>query len=215
MIITIFGASGMVGRHLVKQALLTGFKVRAFGRNIYTAGFPEKEDLEFIKGAVFDEMQVLHAIEGADAVLSALGGAVDGADQTRSLGLKNIVHQMQKTSVKRIVAVGGMGVLEAEEDKKGFILDQASYPQEYYPVGQEHLKAYQILESSGLDWTMVCPPNIVQADVTGMYQTKANMMPNINNVNIHINAADLAMFMLNEVKRNNFVKQRVGISNTE
>ncbi len=215
MIVTIFGASGMVGRHLVNQAILTGFTVKAFGRNIFTAGFPEKDELILIKGAVFDAQQVLHAIEGSDAVLSALGGAVDGADQTRSLGLKNIVSQMQKTSVKRIVAVGGMGVLEAEEDKKGLILEQANYPQEYYPVGQEHLKAYNILEDSGLDWTMVCPPNIVQAAVTGMYQTKADLMPKVNQVSVHINAADLAMFMLNEVKRNNFVKQRVGIANTE
>lgn len=215
MIITIFGASGMVGRHLVKQALLTGFKVKAFGRNIFTAGFPENENLDFIKGAVFDEQQVLGAIEGSDAVLSSLGGAFDGADQTRSLGIKNIVHQMQKTTVKRIIAVGGMGVLEADEDRKGFILEEANYPQEYYPVGQEHLKAYKILEASGLDWTMVCPPDIKQAEVTGMYQTKANMMPNPKQLNLHINAADLAMFMLNEVKRNNFVKQRVGISNTE
>lgn len=213
MTITIFGATGMVGRHLVKQALLTGFTVRAFGRSIFTAGFPEKEELVLIKGAVFDEIQVQHAIEGSDAVLSALGGSFNGADQTRSLGIKNIVHQMQKTSTKRIVAVGGMGVLNVEEDKKGLILDQASYPQEYYPVGQEHLKAYHFLEDSGLDWTMVCPPDIIAAEVTGLYETKANVMPHKEGVNLHINAADLAMFMLNEVKKNNFVKQRVGIAN--
>ena len=45
MIITIFGATGTVGKELVKQALFNGHQVRAFGRNVFTAGFPEDKNL--------------------------------------------------------------------------------------------------------------------------------------------------------------------------
>ena len=94
MTLTIFGATGMVGKQLVKLALFKGYQVKAFGRNIFTAGFAEDENLQLIAGTLFDEEQVYDAVMGSDAVLSALGGGTDGTDKTRSLGMKNIVQQM-------------------------------------------------------------------------------------------------------------------------
>ncbi len=209
MIITIFGATGMVGKQLVKQALYKGHVVKAFGRNVFTSRFPEDEHLQLLQGALFDEEQVFNAIKGSDAVLSVLGGAFDGMDQTRSLGMKNIVAQMQKTSVKRIIALGGMGILNTAEDE--LIMNSKDYPVQYLPVGEEHFMAYEHLKNSDLDWTFVCPPDIIDADVTGSYQTSATYPPVPNNMKI--NAGDLSMFMINELSKNEYIKQRVGISN--
>src|SRR5688500_1871464 len=117
MIVTIFGATGMVGMELVKQALHNGFTVKAYGRNVFTTEFPTDDNVQIVQGALFDGGQVRKAIKGSDAVLSALGGSFDGTDKTRSLGMKNIVEQMEKASVKRIIAVGGMGVLAAPSGK--------------------------------------------------------------------------------------------------
>ena len=209
MILTIFGATGTVGKQLVKQALHMGHTVKAYGRNVYTGNLPENENLELVQGALFDEKPVLKAIKDSDAVLSVLGGAFDGADKTRSLGIKNIVAQMQKAGVNRIVAVGGMGVLNGADGK--LILEGKDYPKEYLPVGTEHLKAYEILMSSSLDWTFVCPPDLVDAEVTGLYHTAANEPPQDDKYKI--NTGDLAMFMLNELQKKAYIKQRVGISN--
>ena len=209
MIITIFGATGMVGKQLVKLALYKGYTVKAFGRNVYTTGFREDEHLQLLQGALFDEEQVLNAVKGSDAVLSVLGGAVDGTDQTRSLGMKNIVAQMQKTVVKRIIAVGGYGILNAADDT--LIIDTPGYPKKFLAVGKEHQKAYHILKDSSLEWTFVCPPDIIDAEVTGSYHSAANYPPVPDNKKI--NSGDLAMFMLNELLKNEFVKNRVGISN--
>ena len=117
MKIIIFGATGMAGKELVKQALYNGHEVKAYGRNVFTEGLPEDKKLQLIQGALFDESFVYKAIQGCDAVLSSLGGALDGSDKTRSLGMKNIVKQMEKAGVKRIVAIGGPGVLNAGENK--------------------------------------------------------------------------------------------------
>jgi putative NADH-flavin reductase len=204
MIITIFGSTGNVGKH-------DGHTVKAFGRNVYTAGFPENDHLELITGALFDEKQVYGAINGSDAVLSVLGGAFDGADHTRSLGMKHIVTQMQKAAVKRIIALGGMGVLVVSEEDTSKLMELESYPAEYLPVGNEHLKAYEYLKASSLDWTFVCSPDIIDADETGIIHTAANIQP-VPNI-YKINSGDLALFMLDELKRNQFVQQRVGISN--
>ncbi len=209
MILTIFGATGMVGKHLVKQALLMGHTVRAFGRNVFTSNFAENEKLHLIQGALFDAKEVLKAVKGSDAVLSALGGASDGSDKTRSLGIKNIVAQMEKANVQRLVAVGGMGVLNAPDDT--LLIDDENYPPEFIPVGLEHLKAYGILKTSALNWTFVGAPDIVDAEVTGAYRTAADYPPSPNS--FRIKAGDLAMFMLNELDKNEYSKKRVGISN--
>ena len=209
MNLIIFGATGMVGKQLVKQALLKGHHVKAFGRNVFTELNMEEKNLELIKGALFDEGEVSAAIKGCDAVLSALGGGFDGNDKTRTLGIKNIITQMKKNKVKRIVAIGGLGVLNFDETT--LLLDREDYPKEYLPVGLEHKKAYEYLKESGLEWTFVCPPNIIDHEVTGSYITKANYAPEPNNNKIY--AGNLAMFMLNELGKNEYVKERVGISN--
>ncbi len=208
MIITIFGATGMVGRHLVQQALLDGHTVRAFGRNVHTAGFPENENLHLLAGALFDGSQVKNAIKGSDAVLSALGGSTDGNDVTRSLGMKNIVEQMKKAGVKRIIAVGGKGILDGEE---GIFLDDPAYPAAFIPVGKEHYKAWKHLESSDLEWTIIGSPDIIEHEATGVFRTSADTPPDPDNN--YINAGDLALFMLNHINRNEYIRKRVGISN--
>lgn len=209
MNLIVFGATGMVGKQLVQQALFNGHHVKAFGRNVYTTDFLQTEKLQLVQGALFDATEVYHAIKGCDAVLSAIGGGFDGTDKTRTLGMKNIITQMKKGGVKRIIAVGGMGVLNADDTT--LLLDKKDYPPEYIPVGKEHQKAYELLNESGLDWTFVCPPDIKNQGPTGSYITAADYPPNPNNY--HINAGDLAMMMLNELERNEYVKHRVGISN--
>jgi putative NADH-flavin reductase len=209
MIITVFGATGIVGKQLVKQALFKGYTVKAFGRNVFTAGFPENDLLQLIQGALFDEDQVFHAIQGSDAVLSVLGGAFDGADKSRSLGMKIITKEMEHAGIKRIVALGGKGVLNSPDDD--IIMNAAGYPVEFLPVGKEHYKAYEYLKGSSLKWTFVCSPDIINAEATGLYHTAANYPPVPDNNKI--NAGDLAIFMLNELLKNAYINQRVGISN--
>ncbi len=209
MNLIIFGATGMVGKQLVQQALFMGHYVKAFGRNVFTTDYLQTENLELVQGALFDEGEVYRALKGCDAVLSALGGGFDGTDKTRSLGLKNIIAQMKKAGLKRIIAIGGMGVLNADEEK--MLIDSDNYPPEFIPVGREHVKAYEFLKESNLDWTFVCPPDIQNEGPTGAYITNADYPPTPNNYKI--NAGDLAMFMLNELQKNEYVKLRVGISN--
>jgi uncharacterized protein len=209
MIVTIFGATGMVGKQLVQQALFKGFTVKAFGRNVFTELNMDEKNLELIKGALFDEGDVKNAIKGSDAVLSCLGGNFTGDDKTRSLGMKNIVAQMEKVGVNRIVAVGGIGVLQASEEKQ--IMNTEEFPKEYLAVSIEHKKAFDYLQNSSLDWTFVCPPMIVNETPTGNFSTLKDYPPTANNFNI--SAGDLALFMLSELERNDFIKTRVGISN--
>lgn len=208
MQLIIFGATGQVGKQLVKQALWRGHTVVAFGRNVYQLDC-DNEKLICKRGSVFDAAEVAEAMQGSEAVLSALGGAFDGTDKTRSLGMKTIVAQMQKLSLCRIIAVGGLGILNADADT--LLIDTPDYPAEYLPVGNEHRKAFEYLQASGLDWTFVCCPDIIDAPATGHWYVNKNYPPQPNHY--RINAGDVAMFMLDELQRNEFIRARVGISN--
>ncbi len=208
MTITVFGATGMVGKQFVREALIMGHRVKAYGRNVFTTDFPKNENLEVFPGTLFDEDQVFKAIKDSDAVVSVVGGSIDGLDKTRSLGMKNIVKQMEKAGVKRIISLGGKGILDSEE---GLLMEQPDYPREFLEVGKEHYSAFEHLEKSGLQFTMIGSPDIVDGPPTGIFHTAANVPPQPDNNRIF--SGDLGLFILQELKNGNFIRQRVGISN--
>ena len=209
MKLIIFGATGLVGKELVKQALHNGHHVKAYGRNVFTENFPKNDNLELVQGALFDERQAFKAIKGCDAVLAALGGATGDTDVTRSLGMKNIVAQMQKAGVNRIVALGSIGMLN--EDEETLIMETPEYPSELYHEGREHYKAFEFLKASKLEWTFVCPPEIVEGAPSGDFITSADYPPHPNKPAIV--SGDVALFMLNELERKQYTGHKVGISN--
>lgn len=210
--ITVFGATGQVGKYVVAQALALGYTVRAFGRSIETLidKYHASEKLIAIKGYVFDEADVYPAVEGAHAIISVLGGAFDGKDHTRSLGMKNIITQMEKAGVKRMVALGGMGVLNADEHEGELRIEQPDYPAQYKPVGLEHLAAFRSLEASKLVWTFICSPDILDQPGSRQYITSAGYPPKPNHYQVA--AGDLADCMLQCVQKEQYLYQRVGIS---
>ncbi|MGB2996477.1 MAG: NAD(P)H-binding protein [Ferruginibacter sp.] len=212
MIITIFGATGKVGKQIVKTFLNEGHTVRAYGRNVFTAAFRENKSLELLPGTLFDEEAVYNAILGSDAVLSVIGGAMDGTDKSRSLGMKNIVQQMQRAGVDRIISVGGLGILDDLTKVNGeLMMDSDNFPLHFYNVSKEHFEAYKHLAASNLKWTLIGAPEILYEGPTGIYTTAANHPPETNHY--HITSGDIALFMVNELNNNEFVRERVGISN--
>lgn len=210
MLITVFGATGQVGKRIVRYALAKGHTVRAFGRNITDLIDEDirSESLVAIKGSVFDNDEVYQAIKGADAVISALGGSFDGEDKTRSLGMRKIVEQMQKAGVHKIVALGGMGILFSDNDT--FIMDTPDFPKEFMAVSREHMQAFLQLQHSVLNWTFVCSPTIKEGDGEGRYTVNDTYLPDPNL--FYITSGDLAHFMVNEAEHPKYDKKRIGIS---
>lgn len=207
MKVLIFGATGMVGQKLIDSAIAHGHEVRAFGRNVFEKLSTERDHLELFKGYLFTDSDIKKALKGVDVVLSSIGGPADGMNKTRSLGMKKIVTQMEKRGVKRIVAVGGIGLLQANEDE--LMMETKDFPEKYLPVSEEHLKAYHHLKDSDLEWTFVCPPNIMEAGKTDNY----NLNRDYPAAGLfQINAGDLAEFMVMEMMEKEYLKCRVGIA---
>ncbi len=209
MKLIVFGATGLSGSELVKQALFNGHTVTAYGRNVFTEDLPDSSNLHRVQGALFDEQAVRAALKGQDAVLSAVGGAMNGQDKTRSLGMKILVQQMEKAGLKRIVALGGWGILEDAEGR--MLMESEDFPPEQQTVSLEHLLAWQHLEASSLAYTVVCPPLVIPGEPTGLFVTAENTLP--AGSTSRIVSGDLALFMLKCITASLHNRCRVGICN--
>src|SRR3954447_21424192 len=76
MNLTVFGATGGIGRHVVSQALDAGHHVTAYARNPAKLNLTHPK-LTVIAGELSDRAAVGRAVAAADAVISALGPSLD------------------------------------------------------------------------------------------------------------------------------------------
>jgi putative NADH-flavin reductase len=209
--IVVFGAAGRTGKYVVRLALEQGHSVTAFERDAHR--IDESHDkLTVVAGDVYDKAEVEAAIIGHDVVISVLGtNQIEGpAVNLMSDAMKLFVEVMQKHGIKRVLAVGGLAVLQLNENMQ--MIDKPDYPAEYKNVGEGHNKVYKVLRDTKLDWTFVCCPNIIDGPGTRKYNVKKDYPAEGQ---FQIFTGDLADFMLREMNENNFLATRVGIANKE
>ncbi len=205
-IIAIFGASGRTGQRVVQAARAHGHTVRALVRD--PSKLAPDPAVTLVAGDVLVAADVAEALEGAEGALSVLGGGTTAdPGRTRSLGIHNIIQAMRASGAKRIVAVGGGGVLDSTTGP-GRRSEQPGFPAVFQLVTAEHYAAYEFLRDSGLDWTYVCPPDIPDGDATGNYRVAADVMPDKPKA---LPTGDLAEFLVREYSAREFVGHRVGI----
>ena len=102
MKLTVFGATGGVGREVVSQALDAGHDVRAYVRNPAELDLTHP-NLTVDAGELTDREAVQRAVHGADAVISALGPSLDRKATGMPLveGTRTIVDAMCAEGVER------------------------------------------------------------------------------------------------------------------
>jgi putative NADH-flavin reductase len=206
--IIVYGANGRTGRMVVKYALQAGYSVTAYIReDDYYLSHPS---LTVVRGNALDKEQAINAMKGHDVVISALGtNQINGpAVNLMSDGMKIFVEGMNKWGIKRVLAVGGLAVLQLNDVMQ--MIDKPDYPAEYKNVGDGHNKVYKVLRETNLEWTFVCCPNIVDGERTGKYNTKKDYPAEGQ---FQIFTGDLADFILREMEKNDYLKARVGIAN--
>ena len=159
MIIALFGAAGRTGRLVVDRLIARGDRVRALVRD--PAKLAARPGLEAFAGDARDPARVRDALTGADAVVCCLGmqditvPATDFSDAVRT-----IVDAAQAAGVRRIVAIASAGVLD---DARGGLRNQYGLPAAFANIAAEHTRNLRTLEASGLDWTLMCPIDLVDA----------------------------------------------------
>ena len=211
MKVSIFGASGATGLLLTERCLAAGYEVTA---HLRTPGkFPLRDRVRVVQGDAFDPAAVGKAVEGADVVLSALGARSLRREDVLERAVPLIVEAMRQAGVRRIVALGSAGA-EADSLRKQpfyarWIAENIIYKTFLkWPVESQKAQ-WKILSASGLDWTMVMPPMLMNGKPRGKLKVDGEALP--RNA-LWISRADVADFMMQQIGNPQWVGKGVYIA---
>lgn len=202
MKVLVFGASGATGREVVERALDRGYSVRAFVRKPIKFEI-RHANLELMAGDVTDPAPVERAVEGSDAVVSALGsGNSLGSHPALSDGIQNIIQSMQRVGVRRFVYLSMLGV-GGSSKQLGFVDRYIVLPTLLRNVMRDHAREEALIKRSTLDWVIVRPPRLTNGPYTGRYRSGEDVTA--RTLLASISRADVADFMVNQLTDDRYV----------
>ena len=212
MQITVFGATGGIGRHVVDQALADGHDVVAYVRT------PDKLDrhsprLRVVVGELSDSAAIQQAVQGSQAVISALGPSLKrGATGTPVTdGTNNILKAMQATGVDRFIGLATPSVPDPRDQPtlKGRALPVLA--RLMFPNALTELRGMtQAVTESGLNWTLARITNPTDKPATG--RVRAGFLGR-DDVGSSMTRADIARFLLDQVTDDTYRQAAPAISN--
>ncbi|EJS67697.1 NAD(P)-dependent oxidoreductase [Bacillus cereus] len=207
MKVCILGATGRVGSNIIKLALKDAAEaeVTALVRDLNSMQI-KHERLQIIKGNVLNGTDINLAIKGCDIVISALGTDRNG---TLAKSMPNIIKYMEEEGVKKIITIGTAGILQARTNPSIYRFQSAESKRKTTTAAEDHLAAYEALNHSKLCWTVVCPTHLIDGDITGVYRTEKDVLPEGG---AKITVGDTAHFTWNLCDKNIYENSRVGIS---
>jgi putative NADH-flavin reductase len=221
MKLTVFAATGGIGRQLLDQALAADHDVTAVVRNPATLPAEVRAvtaDLTTAGPAALEP-----AVAGADAVLSGLGPRSRADAGVASLGTMAIVKAMRATGVRRVVVVSAAPVATVASPGRpdpprrdpgdGLVTRRVLMPlllATLREVYRDLALMEDALRDSTLDWTVVRPPRLTDGPLTGTYRTALGR--NLRR-GLLVSRADVAHLMLATLDRPETIGQTIGIAN--
>ena len=204
MKVTIFGASGAIGKLLVNKVLEKGYFVTAYIRN------PAKFDLthpnlKLFEGELTDYHRIKEAVSGTDIVVSTLGPALARNYEGFPVldGHKNIIRAMQSEQIRRFITIATPSV-KFKRDKKSVatilptIMAKLFLPKAY----KEIVQIGEVVSGSDLDWTII--RFIAPTNKPGNANVKAGFGD--TKMSLSISRADIAGFILEEISNGKYIK---------
>lgn len=220
MKLTIVAATGGVGRQLLEQAVAAGHDVTAVVRN--PGKLTRQVRTVTADLATADPAALEPAVAGADAVLSGFGPHSNADAGSTAPGTRSIVAAMQTTGVRRIVVVSAAPVSTVaspgnpnpprHDPGDGFFmryLFSRIAAAKFGKVYDDLALMEDVLRDSGLDWTVVRPPQLTDKPLTGTYRTAVGQ--NLRG-GLSVSRADVAHFMLAVLGRPETIGEVIGIA---
>lgn len=205
MNITIFGATGTIGRLVVEQALAAGHHVTAFTRDAARVS-AQHDRLEVLEGDVTDPAACRPAVKGADAVIVALGAGRKGA--VREAGTRAVVEAMKQAGAGRLIVQSTIGVGTSRPNLNllwKYVMFGALLRSAY----ADHVLQEQVLEESDLDWTIVRPSAFADQSPGPVRHGFAGSEKGLL---LKIGRADVAAFLLAQIEDENYLRRAVSVS---
>lgn len=210
--VALFGATGKIGHHVLDQLLAAGHDVAAYVRN------PAKLDvthpnLTVITGELHDAAAIASAVDGADAVISALGPTLKRSATGTPVtdGSLNIVAAMQAAGVRRYVGLATPAMADPRDRPtlKGKAL--RLMPRLAMPNALAEIDGMAAaITGSDLDWTIARITNPTDRPAKGT--TRAGFLGR-DKVGMAMTRADIATFLVDQLADDTYLRAAPAISN--
>ena len=205
--IAVLGGGGRTGKYLVTQLLSQGYNVKLLLRNPENFQL-ESPLIEIIKGDAIDSQAVRLLAEGCQAIMSTVGQRKD-EPLVASQSTINVLKAMVEYGIQRYILVAGLNV-DTPFDKKN---PETSIASEWMKINfpmihADRQKAYAILSTSDINWTLVRVPLIEFTNSRG--ETIVSLEDCRGN---KISATDIATFIIKQLSDDTYVKKSPFIAN--
>ena len=208
MKVVVLGATGGIGLEIVRQAMEHGHSVTAFVRSPERLK-PFENRIAVQQGDLLSSSELEQAIEGHDAVLSGFGPRVPVAKSDANLlgdFAVALTNAMQRSSVKRVVVVSTAFLFKDSILPPTYLFGRLFFP----GVVIDAAAMERTFSGSGLDWTIVRPPQLTDKPHTGRYRVREGHLPRFG---FKISRADVADFFVKTVEDRASVGKIIGTSN--
>lgn len=212
MKVAIFGATGIVGSAITKEALAQGFEVTVLTRDAKRVKETSSR-LTVIEGSVTDRATVRKVLEGQDAVIQSLGigGKGDGKPTTFvSEANKLIMEEMKRMKVRRLIAISVIGAGDSWKFLPWIYRKLMPIMMKWFKaIIDDKNRMKPMIERSGLDWT------IVRCTTVKNTPSKGHITASLEGkgVKFSIAAPDMAKFVVSQLSDNRFMSKTPVISN--
>jgi putative NADH-flavin reductase len=216
MRILLLGATGRTGKLVLEQALDHGHIVHALVREKQKVTI-ERYNLTLFEGTPRDVTALQRAMQGCEAVLSALNisrkyefpwSPLRSPKHFLSSTMDKVVTLSQKNHLRRVVFVSAWGVYETKKDLPGWfrwLVNNSSLRHQYH----DHERQEEVLRNSTLDWTAVRPVFLTNSKNHREVLVSEDNAPRAS---LYISRRNLAAFMLDVLEKNLYLCQSPVVS---
>ena len=204
--VLVIGGSRGIGLEVVRQAVRSGYAVRALARSadrIPGTG----PNLDKRVGSAINADDVAAALPGMDAVVMTLGVRLGpetllGPVRLFSAATRSVVLAMERAGIRRLICITGFGA----GDSRSAVGCVESIPFRLL-LGRAYADKdlqERIIQDSRLDWTIVRPVLLVHGPRTGCYEALGSPQEWRNGI---ISRADVADFLIKQIDSKGWLRQ--------
>jgi putative NADH-flavin reductase len=210
MRLIIFGATGKTGTFLVHQALEEGNQVVAYVRDPSRLTL-KHVNLTVIHGELSDRMAIKQAVGGADAVISALDPRGGSKGKPITVGTGNVIAAKKEQGTRRLIISSTASTKDPNDRPELRFRIMVGLVKLFIHAAYAGIvSTSETVRRSNLDWTIIRLSLLNDNPRTG--KVRVGYMGR-GEVRTRITRADIADFMLKQVREEKYLKQAPLISN--
>jgi len=201
--VIVFGATGLMGKQIVKENIKAGNEV-----TVYIRQTEYSEPVNIITGELNDDRKIVKAIKDFDIIVSAVGNR-NYEDPTKVVSPLTRLLSKSVTDHQRLIVVFGAGLMLVA---KNMMLKETGKDNDTLKNQRaDHWEAFTNLLPLDINYLMICPTWVIEGDADENYLIGDTYFPKSDK--IQVLAGNVGHFIAKEINENKFNKTRIGLVN--